>query len=252
MQPADTSVGLVAYQDLLWAVPISAVGTRQMFLLDTGAGLTIVDSAYASRLGIVSSSSFSGRRMSGEVVEIGLAGEFFISIGPVEIAHDTVGVFPIASLLPEEWPQLGGALGLPTFADRPVTIDLGNQRLEFQDPTGLSARAHASAPLSIRPVQDGPVLDLFVEVSAAGHSLWFGIDTGNPGPVVVAPAVAQWLSLDPEEPDVQEVQLELVGSRPAPTQAVVRPIIYDGVLGLGFLSGRALTLDLSTGRAWLD
>ncbi len=251
MRPEGDSVELVSYQSLLWAIPVSIGAEQSIFLLDTGAGITTVDAVLADQLGIVSTSNMSGRRMSGEVVEIGLAEGLGISIGRVAISHDTIGVYPLASLLPDDWPPLGGAIGLPTFAGRPVTIDLATRRLELPDSTGLSARAEASAPLSLRLAPDGPALDLFVEVSAADRSVWFELDTGNAGPAVVAPGVAESLGLDPEEPGVQELRLKLVGTRPVVTQAVVKPIIHDGVLGLGFLTGRALTLDLPTCRAWI-
>jgi hypothetical protein len=252
MDPDAVSVELASYQGLLWAVPVSIGPEQSIFLLDTGAGITTVDVALADRLGIVSTARFSGRRMTGEIVEIGLAEGLGVSIGGVAIAHDTIGVFPLVSLLPDDWPPPGGAIGLPTFAGRPVTIDLARRRLEFPDPPGLSARAKASAPLSIRPAPDGPALDLFVEVRAADRSLWFELDTGNAGPAVVAQTVAGALGLDPEVQDVQEVRLELVGPGPVVTQAVVKPIIHDGVLGLGYLADRALTLDLPTSRAWLS
>ncbi|MHC4473624.1 MAG: hypothetical protein ACYTDY_04225 [Planctomycetota bacterium] len=46
------------------------------------------------------------------------------------------------------------------------------------------------------------------------------------------------------------VEIDLPDLGPTRMEVVVKDVIYDGVLGAAFLTGRTLTLDLAAARLW--
>jgi len=235
-------IPLVRYQEVLWAVPVEVGGVEALFLLDTGAGLTTLDRALADRLGLRAEGRFAGTRMSGEVVEIGLAHDVGIGLGGRRIGHETVGLFDLQGLLPEGWPSIGGAIGLPTFESLPCRIDFASRRLDLE-PDGPKV-----GEIVVREAREGPSRDLFVEVRAPDRSLWLELDTANTGPVILSPAAAEafgWADA-PAEAD-----LDVVGIGPTRTPIVVKEVVHDGNLGAPFFENRPLTLDLPAGRAFV-
>lgn len=239
-----TVIPLLRYQDMLWALTAGVGGVPSLFLLDTAAGLTTLDRALAQRLEPETAGTFRGERMTGEVVTLDLAHDVAIALGDRTIQHATVGVFDLQGLLPEGWPPVGGAIGLPTFHGVAVRIDLPAAQLTLG-----AEPAPGAAQLGVRLQRDGPAVDLFVEVKAPTGSLWMEVDTANTGPVILSPAAARRLGIGSE---TGETTLEVVGVGPVATRFVVRPIRYDGNLGAPFLAARALTIDLVNERAWLE
>ena len=88
--PAE--IELFRYQDLLWAVDLNVGGRDATFLIDTGAGVTIVDRALAEDLGLEEYGRATGHRMTGERVDIALTQ----NIGMVLAGH-RLGSRPLAS-----------------------------------------------------------------------------------------------------------------------------------------------------------
>lgn len=238
------SVDLVRYQDLLWALPVGVGGEETLFLLDTAAGLTTLDRALAERLGVTVSGRHTAVRMTGEELTLDLASDVPLRLGDATVPEETVGVFDVSSMLPPGWPPVGGAVGLPTFARRPVAIDLAKARLAFDAEPGPEARE-----IRVRPRRDGPSLDRFVEVRAAARPLWLELDTGSTGPVILSPDAVAALGF---ETLPEEAALDVTGLGPVRTAVAEEPIRYDGVLGAPFFGTRRLTLDLPAGRAWID
>jgi hypothetical protein len=239
-----TTVDLVRYQDLLWALPVAVGGEEALFLLDTAAGLTTLDRALAGRIGVAMSGRHTGVRMTGESVTLDLASDVELRLGDAAVSHETVGVFDLSAMLPPDWPPVGGAIGLPTFARRTVTLDFADARLLFDATPGPKA-----GEIRVRPRRDGPSLDLFVEVRAPARALWLELDTANTGPVILSPEAVAALGFGTTP---EEATLDVTGLGPVRTAVVEKPIRHDGNLGAPFLAGRRLTLDLAAGRAWID
>jgi len=241
--PAEPdTIPLVRYQDVLWALPVRVGDEEALFLLDTAAGVTVLDRELAARADIRARGRWSGRRMTGEVVELGLAEDVLLELGGRPIRHETVGVLDLGALLPAGWPRVGGAVGLPTFDGRPFALDLMRHRLR------LDASPGDGREVSVRTRRDGPSVDLFLEVRAPSRSLWLEVDTGNTGPVLLSPEAAEALGLDSTP---RETVLDVAGLGPVPTPVVVKDIRYDGNVGAPFLALGALTVDVAAGRAWI-
>jgi len=237
-------IPLLRYQDVLWALSARVGGVEMPFLLDTAAGVTTLDRAFAERLGVGTRGTFRGERMTGEVVTLDLGHDVEITLGDRRIAHETVGVFDLAALLPPDWPPLGGAIGLPSFASVLATLDLAGACLVLDAEPAPGARE-----LHVRAQRDGPAVDLFAEVGGPTRPLWLEIDTGNTGAVILSPDAGSLLGVTAAS---GEVALDVVGLGSIPTPVVVKPIRYDGNLGAPFFATRPLTIDLANERAWLE
>jgi hypothetical protein len=97
----------------------------------------------------------------------------------------------------------------------------------------------------------GAALDLFLEAETPAGSIWLELDSGNAGPVLISPhAMAQLrASLSPDEP--RRIALDIAGLGSIPVDAVLKDLIYDGLLNATFLETIALTVDLAAERAWV-
>jgi hypothetical protein len=153
--------------------------------------------------------------------------------------------------------RLGGLVGLDAFQNRVLTIDLGSNHLVLETDRSLAERTRTLHPMQMRLSRQagGASVDVFVGVRAQRGTLWLELDTGNMGPVMLAPHAREQLGLPPAASDVearaaQPVSLDIVGVGPTELPAVTRDVIYDGVLNAEFVEGTLLTLDLRTGRMW--
>ena len=215
MPDRETSVPLIRYQDVLWAIEARAAGRDGLFLLDTGAGHTCLDAALAAEAGCEIFGRLTGHRM------------------------------------PPDWPSVSGALGLDLFAEQPITIDLAEGQLHLETEESLLARVADLAPLRTGLARSGGglALEIFVAARADAGFLWLQLDSGNTGPAILAPHAAALLGV-PDEPD-GPVTIDLPDRGPTPISVVVKEIIHDGNLGQDFFAGRTLALDLARGRAWI-
>lgn len=246
------TVPLRRYQDLLWAVEACVGDHGGTFLVDTGAGLTSLDSALVARLGRTTFGRITGHRMTGERIDLARCEDVEIELGGRRFRHETVGVTDIGGLLPPDWPSVAGAIGLNTFASQPVTLDFAGNRLVLETPESLGSRAAGGVPLRVRISRSatGHTLDVFVSARAEAGALWLELDSGNTGATILAPHAAGALGLPADVAGPVEIDLPDLG--PTRMEVVVKDVIYDGVLGAAFLRGRTLTMDLAAGRLWIS
>ena len=85
-----------------------------------------------------------------------------------------------------------------------------------------------------------------------GGKRWLELDSGNTGPAILAPPTAAALGADADTlmDAPGAVVLDLPGAGRVTTQAVVKDVVIDGNLGLAFLEGKTLALDLAAERVW--
>ncbi len=245
------SVPLQWYQDALLSLQIGVPnGKTETFLFDTAAGVTALDSGLAEALGAEPWGRVTGFRMSGERVDMARCDPVPLHIGDVQLDLAELAIFDLSTLLPPDWPKLGGVLALDALQHRPFTLDLGAAELILETPQSLQQRTRDLTPLQIRlsrPAQ-GAALDLFIAVKAKRGTVWLEVDTGNTGPVLLAPHAAKQLGLD-ESATRTDLDLGEWGSLDVDVE--VRELILDGNIGQLALKGRRLTVDLEHQAAWL-
>ena len=242
-------VPLSPWAGLLRSVTVTVDGTAHPFIFDTGGGQTVITPEVAAAVGCTPYGRAIGFRMSGERVEFEYCDNVALRLGQVALAREPVGVFDLKSILPAGLPRADGVLSLRSFRDRPVTIALGAGRLTLETADSLAARVRRMRPLTIRIATGPSGTETTVHVAArvGGRRVWLMLDSGNGDPALVAPHVAAMVGLKEAEGDAV-IQIDGVG----PVQLPIRPqsIIYDGVLGAGFIQDWILTFDLPSARAW--
>jgi hypothetical protein len=123
-------------------LPIEIEGQAGRFLLDTGAGLTVLDERFRERLGLKKSGSFTGPNAMGHPIEVALCDR------PVQASAGEGG--PALSTIPRPggldlspfddiFGPLDGALGIDAFLQAPLAIDFPRLEVEFGRPLDSTA-----------------------------------------------------------------------------------------------------------------
>jgi hypothetical protein len=255
----------------LVTVPVTINGSLEScFVLDSGIGLTLVSAAVADLVGCVPSGErFSGRRMSGQEVEVTLASPTTIACGDLERTDGGVGIFDTSGF-PEAFADIGGFLSLAFFDEAPFTVDYPRRVVELETPETLAARATAGRRVGVRVERDGPSVTFHLPLTLPdGRSVEVEVDMGS-GELILDERLAPELGVALEGPGVRTVEgtdetghtyrrsfttldggihptgaPELVQDAPA---VMFQRIVYDGLLGDDFLRRFAVTFDVGGGR----
>jgi len=247
---ARTEIGLATYVGDLRTIPLTIGNWTGKVLFDTGGGLNLVSPAVADSIGCTPVGRLTGFRYSGESIHAPGCG--VRSLASLSYTRNTeLAVFDLMALLGDA-PPLDGLVGLPLFEGHVLTIDLANNRLTVEDP-----RPDRPVPSNARPLQmrasrqaGGAALDVFVAVRTPRGLIWLELDSGNIGPVLLAPHAAEMLGLTADADTPVPVRLDVVGLGTVELNAVVRDGIYDGLLNAEFFRRHLVTLDLDGIRAW--
>lgn len=252
---SSVDIPLESYMGVLQTVEIEIGGERLPFIFDTAGGVTILTPGVADRLGLEGYGRVTAFRMSGERVDLQRLAETSMSMGSLALTVEPV-VFELMSLLPEEWPELGGLVSLQTLQNHIVTLDLGNSLVFIETEAGLADRVSGTTSVPARMARQagGAALDLFLEVRAPGGNLWIEIDSGNAGPVLLAPHALEQLGITAADGAASwqgQLTLDFGGDCALVVNAVKKDIIYDGVLNLDTIKQLVLTVDIPGERVWM-
>jgi hypothetical protein len=236
-----------------WALSVEVNGHPFRFGLDTGGGVTLISpdvvaAAGCTPWGRTTGYTMMGRRLDGprcDGVAIDIAGHPFTP--------------PIAAVLAPELVEpndrdLAGSLALDAFEGRAVTIDFGGGRFVVESPASLAARVRTMTSLPIRLVRElgGRSLVPVAAVPTPKGPVWFELDSGNGGTVLVRKAYAALFALDSTAAGPQAGEIAVLPTVHAQTDRIFTPdMIIDGNLGMPFLRNWVVTLDLATARAWI-
>lgn len=237
----------------LRTIPVAVGDTALPFLFDTGGGGTLLTPSAADAMGCEPFGRVTGFRHNGETVHAERCPASPITMGGWTAPAGETGVFDLMALLPDGVPELGGLVALNTFDGLAITLDLGSDRVVIESPASLERRVADMVETPYREGRQsgGAMLDPFLSFRASEGPLWFELDSGNTGPVLIAPHAAAQLGLDlsPDEP--RTITLELAGFGPIEVAALEKEMIYDGLLNAAFLARYRVTLDLDRKRAWV-
>lgn len=222
------------------------------FIFDTGAGFTVITPDELDEAGCTPFGRVVGFRADGQPVALKRCGPVRLSIGGFA-ATGEVASFNLDSLLGKGAPPVGGLLGLESFRGQAITLDLGHDCLMVETPASLRARIRSMHRVGVR-LSSGPGGDVvpFIQVRARTGTLWMEVDSGNNGPVFLAPNAVAQLQLDPGSAAHFPTTLDVVGLGRVPVVAARRNLIYDGQLDPAFLRRIVLTIDFARETAWAE
>jgi hypothetical protein len=247
---APVELLLGPYVATLRTIQVSVGDHTTPFIVDTGGGLTVLTPEVARHAGCLPFGRVTGFRATGERVDFQRCRPVVLKMGSLDVRTEAA-ILDLAPFL-QGAPPVGGIISLHSLQGRAFTLDLRANRLILETPGSLPRRIRDASELSVRISRQagGAALDLFLEAETAHGSIWLELDSGNAGPVMMSPhAITQLgVSLSADQP--QRVILDVRGLSRSPVDAVMKDLIYDGVLNVAFLESIVLTVDVPSGRAW--
>ncbi|HWD79016.1 MAG TPA: retropepsin-like aspartic protease, partial [Kribbella sp.] len=157
-------------------VPVRVGDLQYGFLVDTGIGLTVISTAVADRLGVAATGeTYTGRRMSGQAVEVPLVRVPRIVLGDYVVEGHVAGVADLGDA--QDPNGFAGILGPGFFEAHTVTTDPGAMTLTVQPREQFQADG-AEVPLDVR--RESVSVDPFARlVLPSGREVTVEVDTGS-------------------------------------------------------------------------
>lgn len=264
----QTTVELEPWLGALRSVPVVVGGDTVPFLLDTGAGLTVLDRRVAEAIDCRPRGRTGGHRSNGAWVAFEECHDVRLTLEGVRLDHRTVGVWDLVGFLADQLPEgmevpvVGGVLSLASFANRAVTLDLEGERLTLETRESLAERVRAMTAIDARfGTGEGTELNVFVSTVTPGGPLWLKLDSGNVDRTLLDLHAASLLGLEdvpaPVAPsgtttirEERTVRLDLAGLGPQELDAAFTPLTIDGLAGVDLMRRFVWTFDLAGRRVW--
>lgn len=251
-------------------IPATVNGVETEVLLDSGAEMTVLDKAFAERLGLT---------LGGDVAAVGTGGvgsaQFAsgvtIELDGITFADRTVAVIDFAAIGQAIGRPLPVVLGKDAFNGLIIDVDFPGRRIAFHERDGFVApEGLVEVPL----VSTGSIRAVPLSIEGRAPAL-FDFDTGNGGALIIYPAYAEAEGLLEGRPrstvmsgavgGVRESGIATIRSlglagfevRDVPTVfPPAGPSAVDsdrtaGNVGLGVLGRFRLVTDFAGGRLWL-
>ena len=235
------------------ALHASVHGHDGLFLLDTAGGLTLLSPAFAKRIGCKPWGRLSGFRMMGDRLDAPRCDDVDFQLGDQLFHAPVTLVFDIAPLLAKDAAPVAGSIALDLFAGKTITVDIPGRRLIVESPESLQARIAQARelPVLLSREMQGRALAASVGVATSSGTLWFELDTGNGGTLLVSQPYARLFGLDAAAKGPQQADFAVAAGLRARGTAFTPDMVLDGNLGMPFLRDKLITLDLQAGRLWI-
>jgi membrane-associated protease RseP (regulator of RpoE activity) len=243
-------------------------GTATSMMLDSGAGATVIDRAFADKIGLKGSQSISVRGSSGDVAGQ-IASGVTLSVGGLKLTKLNVLILDMSSVARAIGRPIPVVLGREAFKAGTVTIDFPKRTIRFANRAGFAA-PHGAARLEV--TRNGPIPR--VRVSVAGlPPIDADLDIGNGGTVALAqsywtkqPTLASLRHADSQTGGVggikparrvtlPELQFARMRYRDVPATLNEDPNSLPttgGNVGIELLKAFVVTVDLSGGALYLQ
>jgi hypothetical protein len=267
--PEPTAIPFTYLEQSFIAFPMTINGSlTKNFIFDTGIGLNLISKSLCESLGCKAGGSFSGKRMSGQLVTVPTSTLDSLSLGDFRIKDLPIGIFDMDQLMPGA--DIGGFLSLGFFRDQAVTVDYRKQTitLENQDSLEKLKAEGTVVPVKIGLQGDSLGITLPLELSG-GQKINAEVDTGSQA-LILHERFMKTLGIAADSPNVRrkdgkdetghefsryftrlEGNVHLPGSPEMGVKgidAMFQKIIYDGLVGHYFLREFRVTYDLPRSR----
>ena len=164
------------------------------FILDTGAGTSLLSSELAKQLNVKVIGSKEGQSAGGKV-SVSLATVDSLAVGETKLADVDVGIVDLGQIGKTIGAKIDGDLGYNFLKHFRITIDYRNCEIRLDDPKRVESFSRgAKTVVPIRLASPAKPL-IFVDVYANGRGPFqFAIDTGT-STTVIAPQLAKELEV---------------------------------------------------------
>ncbi len=162
-------------------VPGRINGAETEIVLDSGAGITVVDRSFADEIGLGGGGAIAATGTGGSV-EASLASDVTIAIGGAELHGLTVAIVDLSALTERYGVSMPVILGKELFNNVVVDVDYPNARLAFEDADTFAYDGPGHV-LALVPDENGLKL---VHGSIEGREpALFALDTGSGGTLTI-------------------------------------------------------------------
>lgn len=175
------------YRERSIFLPAVVNGQPAQVLLDSGAGLTTVDAAFARKLGIQPTSSLTVQAAGGST-EAKLAKGVDITAAGLHLKNVTVLILDLSAIATQLGRPLPMILGREVFETTLVDIDFPGHRIAFHDPKAFTPPADLTSLALTSSEHAQRRLDISLEGRPA---IAADFDLGNMGAVSVSSAYAK-------------------------------------------------------------
>jgi hypothetical protein len=253
----------------LLTVPVRVGDVDTRFIFDTGIGLNLISEALAARTGCEpDGSTFTGRRMSGQPVTIPVGSIASLQLGSYRARDLPAGIFDMQAMAGLDGVE--GFLSLSYFRATPVTVDYPAGLVVIEDNESLARRAAAGIPVTVQVDYDGYATDLRLGLTLpGGQPITVEVDTGS-DTLILNETLAGDAGIDLRGRSTRQTEgtdetgrgfvryfatlrgdVSVTGApliRMTGPDVMFQKIIYDGLVGNGFLRNFTTTYDLAGSR----
>lgn len=179
---------------ILLPVEVNGEGPFQ-FILDTGAGTSLLSTALGQKLGVKIIGKKEGQSAGG-AVSVSLAKVNSLAVGSVELTDVDVGLVDLAHIGRTVGAEIDGDLGYNFLKHFRLTLDYRNSRVGLEDPRRFEWLGQSAAVTEVAMRLASPAKPLIlVDVHANGRGPFqFAIDTGT-STTAIAPELARQLGV---------------------------------------------------------
>lgn len=258
---ANESPTLRVASDRLF-VPVEFNGHKVEALLDSGAEMTVVDSAFAERLSLIAAGEDIARGTGG-TAKVQFVQNVDLRAAGVELDNQTVAVIDLSDISDRLIGEpLSIILGRELFDTGRFYLDVEDQRFEKVDPTDDAEGVR----LALRDHKGIKQLPIEIE----GHPAFADFDLGNGSEMLIGAAFARAHGLDSEDGIISEKvgggiggevsrlvvsldTLQIGGTSFSKVPAAIDPDdnASGANVGVSILRGFKMTIDFPQNEVWL-
>ncbi|NUS61909.1 MAG: hypothetical protein HOQ01_13260 [Lysobacter sp.] len=230
-------------------------GVPGRFTFDTAGGSTLLSPDYAKKIGCKPWGRLTGFQMMGNRLDTPRCDNVTFKIGEREMPLEVASVLDVTQFIAKDAEPVEGSIALDLFAGRTITIDFPGKRLRIESPESLRERlAHANVkelPAKLSGEIQGRALAISIKVPTPDGPVYFEVDSGNGGTILVSKPYAKYFGLDPDKEGPQEANFAISPDFRATGMAFTPDMLLDGNIGMPFLRDKVVTFDLAAGRVWV-
>lgn len=154
------------------SVPVTLNGSiTKRFIVDTGAGISVVSKSLCAELGCKLDGDFTGKRMSGQSVKIPLAKIQSLAVGDINHSDMTVGLFDMDVLMPGA--GIDGIVALDFFRNLSVSFNYKNNTLTFETASSVDEIVGKGASVPVKFEIEGPSVGILMQQHSSSNCSLF-------------------------------------------------------------------------------